>query len=268
MIIIRLTGGFGNQLFQFSAALLLAKSHKISEIIIDDSALDKYKSKNINILIKYLDLSKFDVEISIRKKFISKFRIPKIFPFFVFVSDVNFRKALVVKFPFYILDGYFQDCFDQEWFEKIAYDIKGALNFTEFRKNNPHECAVHIRGGDFLELGWDAVSPPEYYYSAMKFMEQIYGVIKFSIITDDVVFANKIINKNDFECDFCCGSIGEDFQNIGSFSYRILSSSTFSFWASFIGVEDGLVIAPELWTTDRKRLLKLPREITHDKITW
>ena len=54
MIIIRLSGGLGNQIFQFGAGLLLAKKSGIVKIILDDSALGKYKIKRNNNLLFFL----------------------------------------------------------------------------------------------------------------------------------------------------------------------------------------------------------------------
>jgi len=265
MIIIRLAGGFGNQLFQFSAALLLAKTHKIKEIIIDDTALIDYKIKNNNMLIQFLDFSKTNIKISCKKNFITKFRVPKIIPILSFVSDKNFTTALKRKLPFYILDGYFQDCFTQENFDYISKQVKNMFIFNKPIKVSPLRCVIHIRGGDFVEFGFNVVAPSEYYYSAIKFMQDMHGITSFLIITDDEIFAKKIINQDDSQFKFLSSSVENDFRSIGSFPFKILSSSTFSFWASLMGDDEGAVIAPRSWTPFRKRLLFLPNEIFLNK---
>jgi len=49
---------------------------------------------------------------------------------------------------------------------------------------------------------------------------------------------------------------------IGSFKYRILSSSTFSLWASALGNNDNsIVIAPKEWIPNHERKIYLPNEI-------
>ena len=52
------------------------------------------------------------------------------------------------------------------------------------------------------------------------------------------------------------------FYLIGLFEKRILSSSTFAFWASALADNDkSVVIAPEYWNPNSKRYIKLPNEI-------
>jgi len=266
MITIRLAGGFGNQLFQLSAAILLAKTHKISEIIIDDSSLAKYKTKNNNMLCQFLDFSRFDINISINSKLITKLRVPKVMPILFFISDDNFDKALARKLPFYILDGYFQDCFTQKQFEETAAEVKCLLVYSELLKIKSRTCVIHIRGGDYVKLGLDVLSPPEYYHSAIEFMHETYGIKSFLVITDDELFAKKIINLDYYQFEFLCGTIESDFQTIGSYPYQILSASTFSFWACIMGVNTEIVIAPRRWPKgasqfNRVRLLSLPNEV-------
>ena len=54
----------------------------------------------------------------------------------------------------------------------------------------------------------------------------------------------------------------EDFYLIGLFEKRILSSSTFAFWASALADNDkSVVIAPEYWSPNSRREIRLPNEI-------
>jgi hypothetical protein len=239
----------------------LAETHNLSLILIDDTSLSSYETKNINMLDKFLDLSKSNIKISIKRKLITRLRIPKIMPVLSFVSDENFNKSLKRKLPLYILDGYFQDCFTQAQFENTVAKVKKMFIFRQHLKIKSNACVIHVRGGDFVKLGWNIVSPPEYYNDSIKFMNQEFGIKVFYIVTDDEIYAKNIINQDVNQYIFLSDSVDNDFWSIASYPYKILSSSTFSFWACLVGDNSGKVIAPKMWTLDRKRLLSLPNEI-------
>lgn len=93
MILVRLVGGLGNQIFQLSAALLLAKRLGLEKILIDISGLNKYEIKHKNELVYFFDFKNIEVQY-IRNKILD-FRIPKIFPlkfpFYPFINDKIFN---------------------------------------------------------------------------------------------------------------------------------------------------------------------------------
>ena len=261
MIITRLAGGLGNQIFQLGAGLLLRNKLKNTSLIIDDTHLSSYDVKRENELIHFFSLE----NVRFKKNFLTKFRLPIKLSFkssfCPFVGDKNFQYIKNnIKLSNYILDGYFQESITQDDFNEEIMILKQILNYQ--LKLNENGCVIHIRGGDFVKLGWNSVTPKEYYINAMKKMVQNYDIEKFYIVTDDKEYANSILKDLDFTYEFIGKSMKEDFYLIGSFRYRILSSSTFALWASALGDnEDSVVIAPELWTPNRKREVFLPNEI-------
>lgn len=265
MIFLRLAGGLGNQIFQLGAGLLFSEKVNCRKMLIDASALGNYDAKRENELLKFFDFSRSDINIEFNHKCFTKFRIPKILPFifnnYPFVSDKNFQKVL--KNPnksFILLDGYFQECLTQENFNEEIAILKNIFMQKEIGKYDG--CVIHIRGGDFVKLGWNSITPKEYYINAMKKMVKDYNIEKFYIVTDDKKYASSILNDLDFSYEFIGSSMQDDFYLIGNFKYRILSSSTFALWASALGDnENSVVIAPEFWTPNVKRKILLPHEI-------
>lgn len=266
MIIIRLAGGLGNQIFQIGAGLLLAKKSGIQKIIINDSELGKYDIKRNNELKEFFDFSKLNnIKIEFKNTNITKFRIPKILKFKIaktpFVTDSNFQIAL--RNPnkqFMIIDGYFQRCLTQQDFEEEINFLKKII--IQDNKKQLNGCVIHIRGGDFVKLGWNIVAPKEYYIKAIETMKNIYQQNRFFIVTDDKKYSQTILNELDINYEFIGSSIYEDFKLIGSFKYRILSSSTFALWASALGNnEESIVIAPKYWIPNSERKIYLPNEI-------
>lgn len=270
MIIIRLAGGLGNQIFQLGAGLILAQKSGIMNISIDDSFLSTYESKTNNELIKFFDIfNNNNYNIEFKKSQITRYRIPKIFPFrinnYPFVSDRNFQ--YLTNNPnkrFMYLDGYFQSCLTQQDFE---YEITVFKKFIKNQKIiNQDSCIIHIRGGDFIKLGWNIVTPKEYYIKAIKIMQKQYRQDKFYIVTDDKDYSKTIFKELNINYEFIGSNMYEDFYLIGSYKYRILSSSTFAFWASALGNNtDSVVIAPSYWTPNNYREIFLPNEIRLEK---
>lgn len=265
MIIIRLAGGLGNQIFQLIAGLYLAEEGNIKKILLDDSALGSYDAKRKSELQKFFAFDKLDIDINFRNLKITKFRIPKIlplsFPKYPFISDKNFQK--IYKNPnkmFLFLDGYFQECLIQDDFNQEIMILKEILNYQ--LQLNIDGCIIHIRGGDFVKLGWDIITPKEYYIKAIETMQNKYKQNKFYIVTDDINYSKTILDELDITYEFIGNSMYEDFKLIGSFNHRILSASTFALWASALGInENSIVIAPKYWTPNHERKIFLPNEI-------
>lgn len=265
MIVIRLAGGLGNQIFQLAAGLLLASQTDCKKLVIDDSSLGHYDVKRHNHLSDFFDFALLNYELVFENMFLSKLRIPKVLSLntfkYPFVGDRNFQS--VKDNPnnlFLLLDGYFQECLTQYDFDEEIRLLKKLLITNNEQIDN--DCVVHIRGGDFVKLGWNSVTPTEYYINAMNIMVQKYQVEKFHIVTDDPEYSNTILKDIPIDHEFIGGNIYEDFNLIGSFQKRILSSSTFALWASALGDNDNsTVIAPTQWLPNKNRKIFLPNEI-------
>ena len=261
MIFLRLSGGLGNQLFQLSAAIYLAKNNNIVSISIDDTALNNYRVARDNELVKFLRFDLGKINVIFKSSVLSSLRIPKFLPIFPFVSDKNFQiLSKNINNRFLLLDGYFQACLTQENFDEEVKLLKIILINKQFEAQNG--CVIHIRGGDFVKLGWNSITPKEYYIKAIETMQLKYNQTKFYIVTDDRIYSKSVLDNINIDYKFIGNSMYEDFHLLGSFKYRILSASTFALWASALGVNDGggVVIAPNEFTSGIKRDFLLPNE--------
>jgi len=266
--VVRLCGGLGNQIFQLGAALLLTSKGSNELIILDDYALSSYKALREFELSKFIELSKSDVQVVLKRLAITRFRIPRMLPFkhraIPFVNDNNFQFIIDGnKSQYRLLDGYFQDLRQQD-FEDISALLKPLLldKFCKLNQLESETCVIHIRGGDFVKLGWNKSTPEIYYINAMNMMRDKHDVNNFVIVTDDEPYARTIISCKSADIKIISSDIADDFQTIASYSKRILSASTFALWASVIGVNDGggVVIAPNEFTPGIKRDFLLPNE--------
>lgn len=270
MIFLRLTGGLGNQLFQVAAAAMLSRHWNVG-ISIDCSALSSYKTprklsidKIINLNELCLSNNTFDESIILKK------RIPRIMggKFFgnYLVNDRNFLDSFMLKTrPNRIyLDGYFIESINQNFFDKSLNLMNSFfinINNIFIQKNI---CNIHIRGGDFLELSWNLDNQKDYYIQHIEEIKSRCSDVKFIVSTDDKKYAEEFMNSLDVQHEFTQGSLIDDFLNIISSEFAIISNSTFSFWArafSSIILPETKTWGPRYWRPNVPRKLKLYNEV-------
>lgn len=260
IITLRLSGGLGNQLFQYGAALDLV-NYDISQIKIYTEGLAKYEENRNFELNKIIRLN--NVNLISEKNYLVDCRLPKIISLnnkhINLISDRNYKK-IKKNSTISIMDGYFQESISQETFDReIKFFQKNLINHQKEYFQN--KCVIHIRGNDFLKLNWS--SNDLFYYK--KAINQVYhklGINDFFVITDDRKYSNFLLRKLKVSYQFIntTGHI-EDFHKIGAFQYRILSSSTFCLWASALGNNSGsMVFAPSFWRPGVIRQISIPNE--------
>ena len=152
--------------------------------------------------------------------------------------------------------GYIRDRRDDiiEW-------LKPDLSITDFSKDDI--CVIQFRGGDYLT--GSAWCPPEYYNNAAKVMQEINPSMKFVVITDDPINAQKfmpwaiivgsaVMEEKDLLqgsigwYKYPGGPIGVDYSILNNAKYAIISASTFSFWPCWTNTQFKTIIAPKYWT--------------------
>lgn len=261
---LNLYGGLGNQLFQY-ISLLVFKDRILS---CQPEAIVKYHlNKNVLNFKHYRhksNLSDIIHGLDYENNAQCFLRFARIIHKKNYINDLNFSVSHNFKSKKFYFDGYFQDALSQSEFDCSLQELKRLIKLN-YCKNAGifKDCLIHIRGGDFIKLGWDDCNNSNYYKSAICKMREI-GVEKFFVVSDDNSYASKLINELDGVFELIGSDFLSDFELIGRFKHRILSSSTFSFWASAVSfVADAVVIAPEYWSPNRIRKLKLPGEIDY-----
>ncbi len=272
MILLRLAGGLGNQLFQIAASSLLHLKTKMNVILVVDG-LKKYRvprdPDSINIIgpKEWIFSAKLNQDCC-TKVFVERMRIGRWFPF-IGISDRNYWKRLSLRsHKTVVMDGYFQDGWTLPKFNTALGMIKNE-NATETRIFNldSNEVVIHVRGGDFLTVPKFQVVDEKYYNLAIK-NASIRGFRNFSIISDDANYAKYIadkVSKVQLHVKVRCiegdRSVFDDFDILRSARARIIGNSTFSWWAGAFGDRDSITWSPTKYTLDRPRDLFLENEI-------
>ena len=270
-ILVRLSGGLGNQLFQLSAALSLSKLIKSKAIYLDTRFLCDYetpRSFELDFLVQHI----IGVDILTNQmrceQFVSKLRISKIIDGKLFnyacLISVNSLLALRASGDQYeyksvILDGYFQDprVLDIEGLREIFNQVVKRERDTlleavnqKFLINGSPLIGVHIRRGDFIHQ--KAASKRfqnldfDYYMQASKHFP---SNVCFLIFGDDPKACYELATRlNGFAVESLDLTMQQEFILLSSCDGFIIANSTFSWWASNLGnMRGSTVVAPKFW---------------------
>lgn len=274
MIRLILTGGLGNQMFEYAAAKSLAL--RLNEkLTIDLYALNK-KTKGSQ---RSFELDVFDIDFAVSSSCKTKF-IVKAFPwveknrqlfkqlfgYFRDGSAIVYRPEFEELKENTILHGYFQNEAYFKNFEDIIrkeFTFKRPLTGENVRLSkqltNENSVAIHIRRGDYLTDGNFALCTPQYYQRAI---EEIYEKIKdptFHIFSQDFEWVNENIKFEDnSSVRFIDWNKGEDsyidMQLMSLCKHNIIANSSFSWWGAWLNNNpEKIVLAPTQWFAEEKR---------------
>ena len=273
MIIVKLWGGLGNQLFQFAFGYSL--SQKYNQDLVFDK--DFYSNQKGNMDIRKVRLSKLNIPNLklvdrpqcvnfLENRYIN--HAIRYFPIFNvsinkktrFIKEIKRDGSPIVIDPSfdYYLDGYWQS---ELYFLDYRNELLSMFSYSDFysdnrlRLNNEilsnNSVALHIRRGDVLRRnGLKNVRhdlPLDYYYSSIDYIKKRVENPVFYIFSDDVSWVKNNINTNAdlffVECDDVDSDIA-DLWSIAQCKHGIMSASTFSWWGNWLRKEKGIVIAP------------------------
>lgn len=279
MIIIRVQGGLGNQLFQYALALSL-KKRKNTKVLLDitfymDSFITHGATKRSFILdnfnIKDIEYTT-DKNLVLKNSFTQKIRRlyeRKFLPYYkntyVVEKDSGFDSLIFeVKTTAY-LDGYWQS---YKYFENIEKELRSNLILTtelssdsdvllsEIKKQQ-NSISLHIRRGDYVtkynKLYYQISL--DYYTNSINFIKSKLAndSIKIYVFSDDIDWCKQNIKINDSHY-FVPNNQKEDFEDLilmSNCSHNIIANSTYSWWAAWLNSnQKKIVVCPKRWFND------------------
>lgn len=266
LLLVRLAGGLGNQLFQVAAAHLLAQQSY--RIILMNGGLSRYKSPRNFDLDRLLNLAELNIQIDGGSKLLSiiserlRFgRLP-----FVGINDRNIaNKELLRRRGVFFMDGYFQDFWSDDLIERAFSKLAEYIAFNSVAEDK-NTCVVHIRGGDFLESELYNIVPMSWYVSQASVLVRNHAVTSFCIISDDLKVANQL--SADFSSNFQLPvfvKVGrhllDDFHTLRTASSRLIGNSTFALSAAALAGDSGVTFAHKRFDKHRIRNWRLANEM-------
>lgn len=277
MVIIRLKGGLGNQLFQYAYGRLLSIKNgvevKFEFVEKKGDTQREYKLDNFNTNVEFStdeDISKMKSSFGIFTKIIDIFK-KKIFKQY----NIGYtKKSLSIKSGY--LEGYWQSYKFLEPIKDILFKelvLKNPLDqkAEEILKNinETNSISLHIRRGDYIN---DKKTKDAHYTFGLEYYEKAIDIIKqkisdptFFIFSDDIEWVKQNLKIN-FPTIFVSDLNIKDYEELIVMSKcknNIIANSSFSFWAAWLNKNPNkIVIAPKKWNNKYQSNYKdlLPKE--------
>jgi len=278
MIITRLLGGLGNQMFQYAAGRALAYRHK-TELKLDISGFKIVKG----ITPRDYGLSPFSVtgtfasekEVRCMKKPLTPLRF-----FLAGIGDLISGNEVITykKEPFFHYDPAFQTFPDNVYLdgywqsEKYFRDIEKIIRSEFTLKKEPDEpdkqmaekisgsnaISIHIRRGDYIANpvthNHHGVCPLEYYQTAINHMVTKCPDPHFYIFSDDPAWVKQNLAVHyPHTCVTHNLNIRDssDLWLMSLCKHHIIANSSFSWWGAWLSDNpEKMVIAPKRWVND------------------
>ncbi|WP_413578499.1 alpha-1,2-fucosyltransferase [Bdellovibrio sp. HCB290] len=276
MIVVNLSGGLGNQMFQYATAVTLASQHNI-ECGFDGSYFEqklkhvtswefqlslfntKIRKLSKSDLTSMFPLLRYNIIFRVFRKVSLRLKLSKTY---FFEKSFRYDPSLSSLTPPCYLDGYFQSYkyFESNretilrHFKPVERPNKSNLDVIS-KMQSCNSVAVHFRRGDYIKSSVAAAthgaSSLDYYASATSLIKSKVGECHFFIFSDDIEWV-----KENFEfpgnATFVNHNVGEnsywDLILISKCRHCIIANSTFSWWGAWLNENVGkIVIAPEKW---------------------
>jgi len=285
MIIVRLMGGLGNQLFQYAAGKSLAEHHN-TELKLDintylEDDLRSYELKHFAVSAKIA--SSQEINDLLHKNRLPGFRriaarTEAAKPYYRrskydephFHYDRNFFEALKNVY----LRGYWQsECY----FRNISAIIRREYQVIHPLKDrnaelaemlqNSNSVSIHVRRGDYVTdektHRFHGISRQRYYLRCIEWIENKVNNPVFFVFSDDIPWTKAHLKTSPslvFADHNTPGTACEDLRLMSLAKHHIIANSSFSWWSAWLCQNPGkIVVAPRQWfnasTHDTKDLI-------------
>jgi hypothetical protein len=273
MIISKITGGLGNQMFQYAIAKSIAQKRadkfKLDISFYPKQSLRKYELNYFNIeeniatnneIIKLAGDENFWFKL--RKKLgLNPTRAKS---YFLEKETAVFDKKVFDYEKNIYLDGYWQD---EEYFRDIReellkdFTLKNNISIEakKYLKDirNSQSVSVHVRRGDYIQNthtnSVHGTCDLDYYQKAIKCIHEKVKSPNFYIFSDDIIWCKEnfdFLENKVFVDD--TKSAFDDLELMRNCKHNIIANSTFSWWAAWLNTyEKKIVIGPKIWWNSR-----------------
>lgn len=277
MIVVKLTGGLGNQMFQYAAAKALATRHNVgikADLSFLNKKADGYTQRHYALAVfkTQLEIASEAEVLKFKRKTNNKITrfLQRSFPFlFTALYAAEHGSAYHTAFKSYprntYLDGYWQN---EKYFADYRSAIIGAFQpegtlpaqLIEIgdKIKTINSVSIHVRRGDYINLksASDFHGTPgiAYYQKAVELVAQHEKNIELFVFSDDIHWCIENL-KFDQPVTFISHNYAAvwDLYLMSRCGHNIIANSSFSWWAAWLNTnKDKIVIAPEFWFAGKK----------------
>lgn len=277
MIITRLIGGLGNQLFQYAVGRQLAiKNDTVLKVDIssyETYKLRKYSLNAFNIQENFAspeEVTKFTLQSQgFFNRFLSKRlnKSPKPASLHIIEKHFHFDPEILHLPDNVYLDGYWQS---EKYFVDISEVIRQECTVKFPQKGKDKELAesiaaseavsLHVRRADYVANPQTnqihGICVPEYYTCGIERICQMVKNPHFYVFSDDIEWVRQnlelpvsttFVDHNGADRNY------EDLRLMSQCRHHIIANSTFSWWGAWLNPNPNkIVIAPMSWFNNNK----------------
>lgn len=256
MIILRPKGQFGNVLFQYAFARAISLQNNDEPIFVDTEfggsiliemgLVEKLEEAATSYKLIFQQSNRFDWLLS---------QLSKMNP--CGYSRIIQQESFQIKKPWFrkkniAVHGRFQSSdYWVEYEDVIRREILHAIQRFTTKKieKDTNALAIHIRRGDYLNeeyVNYLGALNFDYYDKAVKAVQREQCIHAIKIYTDEPTHEDVVRLSNRYECQILSSDWISDFFGLMGCEFKIISNSTFSWWAAFLsdGLESDKVYAP------------------------
>ena len=274
MIIVKITGGLGNQLFQYAFGQYLSYKLK-TKVLYDVDTIKNIKgftSRTLELLNFNLELDFATVEdvktmryftdgilSRIERKLTQ--RIPSINNKYIVWKSIHKLIPIDLIRDNCYYDSYWQ-CTEYANYPRIfnenQINLTPKLNIKDDlllnKIINSESISIHIRRGDYISIKKNNdiyhICDMEYYTSAINYIKSKCSKPLFFVFSDDIEWAKENFIGDDFV--YVHGNEPAQDMYLMSFcKHNIIANSTFSWWGAWLNKSNSkMIIAPAKWYKD------------------
>lgn len=273
MNIVKITGGMGNQMFQYAFAK--AMEYRGEEVLLDLSAFEQQHTKDT---VRPYELTHFDVNLKTAtpkqiKAYTGFFwelisKAGEHLPFFqskMVIERTHAYHENVLHYHNRYFAGYWQS---ERYFSEVEEVIRKDFTFQmdglkesdqcllQKIRSNEETVSIHVRGGDYRTNGneqlYGGICTKEYYRHAIAYIKTKLSNPTFYVFTNDEEFSREILSDC-LEAVVYVEGHGEEDAYLDMFlmsqcRHQIIANSSFSWWGAWLnGNQKKCVIAPKRW---------------------
>jgi len=272
MIVTRLIGGLGNQMFQYAAGRALAKRLDV-DLYIDRRAFENYETHAFGLqhfTAKLLDAAPRDLPGLQRESRLNRWlrRFSGGTVKIVTESAFTFDSAILALPDGSYIDGYWQS---EQYFSDVAQTIRDDFHVATIPSEENKEwlkkidrvtsVSLHVRRGDYVSntsaSAMHGTCDLEYYRRGVnQVVERVGSDIEIFVFSDDPDWVAKnlqfqypthFVRNNTAQTNY------EDLRLMSACRHHIIANSTFSWWGAWLDPRmDTVVIAPQQWFRTEK----------------
>ena len=267
MIIIEISGGLGNQMFQYALGqkfISMGKEVKYDLSFYNDrvQTLRQFELDIFDLdcpVASNSELSRFGKGNSLKSRLKQKIGWDKE-KIYEENLDLGYQPRIFELDDIY-LSGYWQS---ELYFKDIREQILSIYRLPEemneksrkflLRIKEDNSVSIHVRRGDYLNKEnyrvYGGICTNCYYKKAIEYMRKSIDNPKFYIFTNDSEWAKMQFKENDMEVVECNNRNNSylDMFLMSSCKANIIANSTFSWWGAWLNSgQEKLVIAPKKW---------------------